>query len=144
MHAFLWSVPVRSCRIPFIVAINILIAVVSDFESAVRTFGTTWVSAEGVLLNGGWIQNRAYTLAQRCMFCQVCPMFAKDSIFAVQSVNNPEINLVLFIIALTASVPALGYVIYRSKKLGKNPYTNEIFVGTKSYENAMARREDHE
>ena len=40
---------------PFvIVAINILIAVVSDFESAVRAFGTTWVSTEGVTLYGGW------------------------------------------------------------------------------------------
>ena len=40
---------------PFaIVAINILIAVVSDFESAVRAFGTTWVSSEGVTLMGGW------------------------------------------------------------------------------------------
>lgn len=136
--------PVRSCQIPFIVAINILITFVGDFESAVRTFGTTWVSTEGVLLNGGWIQNRAYTLALWCMLCQVCPMFANDSIFAVQSVNNPEINLVLSIIALKANVPAFGYVIYRSKKLAKNPYTNEIFVGTKSYENAMARREDHE
>ena len=40
---------------PFvIVAINILIAVVSDFESAFRAFGTTWVSTEGVTLYGGW------------------------------------------------------------------------------------------
>ena len=36
----------------------------------------------------------------------------------------------------------LGYVAYRSKKLGKNPYTNEIFVGTRDYELAIARRED--
>ncbi|MDY3982199.1 MAG: DUF5692 family protein, partial [Paraeggerthella sp.] len=40
---------------PFvIVAINILIAVVSDFESAIRAWGTTWVSTEGVTLYGGW------------------------------------------------------------------------------------------
>ena len=40
---------------PFvIVAINILIAVVSDFESAIRAWGTTWVSTEGVTLMGGW------------------------------------------------------------------------------------------
>ena len=40
---------------PFvIVAINILIAVVSDFESAFRAWGTTWVSTEGVTLMGGW------------------------------------------------------------------------------------------
>ena len=213
---------------PFvIVAINILIAVVSDFESAVRAFGTTWVSTEGVTLyggwhnvfngiagilnifvmtgwfgiyvskkkqdmlwpdmtwvfiisydiwnfcytynclpthswycglalllaptvagliwnKGGWIQNRANTLALWCMFCQVCPMFANDSIFAVQSVNNPDVNLGISVLALVANVAALGYVIYRSKKLGRNPYTNEIFVGTKSYDNAFARREEAE
>ena len=211
---------------PFvIVAINILIAVVSDFESAVRAFGTTWVSSEGVTLyggwhnvfngiagilnifvmtgwwgiytskkkqdmlwpdmtwvfiisydiwnfcytynclpthswycglalllaptvagmlwnKGGWIQNRANTLALWCMFCQVCPMFANDSIFAVQSVNDPNVNLVVSLLALGANIAALGYVAYRSKKLGRNPYTNEIFVGTKDYEKAMSREEN--
>ena len=34
-----------------IVAINILIAVASDFESAIRAWGTTWVSTEGVTLS---------------------------------------------------------------------------------------------
>ena len=78
------------------------------------------------------------------MFCQVCPMFANDSVFAVQSVNNPDVNLGISVLALVANVAALGYVIYRSKKLGRNPYTNEIFVGTKSYNNALARREEEE
>lgn len=211
---------------PFvIVAINILIAVVSDFESAVRAFGTTWVSTEGVTLYGGWhnvfngiagllnifvmtgwwgiytskkkhdmlwpdmtwvfiisydiwnfcytynclpthswycgfalllaptvanflwnkgawIQNRANTLALWCMFCQVCPMFANDSIFAVQSVNNPNVNLVVSILALVANILAIGYVIYRAKKLGVNPYKHEIFAGTKDYDQAMARKEE--
>lgn len=211
---------------PFvIVAINILIAVVSDFESAIRAFGTTWVSTEGVTLYGGWhnvfngiagllnifvmtgwwgiytskkkhdmlwpdmtwvfiisydiwnfcytynclpthswycgfalllaptvanflwnkgawIQNRANTLALWCMFCQVCPMFANDSIFAVQSVNNPNVNLVVSILALVANILAIGYVIYRAKKLGVNPYKHEIFAGTKDYDQAMARKEE--
>lgn len=211
---------------PFvIVAINILIAVVSDFESAVRAFGTTWVSTEGVTLyggwhnvfngiagiinifcmtgwwgiyvskkkqdmlwpdmtwvfilaydlwnfcytynclpthswycglalllaptvtnaiwnKGGWIQNRAYTLAIWCMFCQVCPMFANDSVFAVNSVNNPDINLVISVIALVANVAALGYIVYRAKKLGVNPYTHEVFTGTRDFVKAMDRRED--
>ena len=91
---------------------------------------------------GGWIQNRAYTLSLWCMFCQVVPMFANDSVFAVQSVNNPDVNLVVSIIALAANVAAVGYVIYRAKKLGVNPYTHEVFVGTKDYDQAMARRGD--
>ena len=95
---------------------------------------------------GGWIQNRANTLALWCMFCQCVPFFANDSIFAVQSIQsvngNANVNLVVSILALVANIAALGYVIYRSKKLGHNPYTKEIFVGTKDYEKAMARRED--
>lgn len=211
---------------PFaIVAINIMIAVVSDFESAYNAFGTTWVSTEGVTLYGGWqnvfngiagilnifcmtgwygiyvskdeqdmlwpdmtwvfivaydlwnftytynclpthawycglallfaptianfcwnrgawIQNRANTLAVWCMFAQVFPYFLDNSVFAVQSVNNPAINVGFSIVALIANVLALGYIIYRSKKLGHNPYTKEIFVGTRDYEAAMARRID--
>lgn len=211
---------------PFvIVAINIMIAVASDFESAIRAFGTSWISSEGVVLNGGWhnvfngvagiiniacmtgwfgiyiskdrkdmlwpdmtwvfiiaydlwnftytynclpthswycgvalllaptiagliwnkggwIQNRAFTLATWCMFCQVCPMFVNDSIFAAQSVNNPQVNLVMASIALIANITAFAYILYRAKKLGVNPWTKEVFVGTRDFEKAMGRRED--
>ena len=87
---------------------------------------------------GGWIQNRAFTLSMWCMFCQVCPMFANDSIFAVQSVNNPAVNTVVASIALIANIAALSYIIYRSKKLKVNPYKQEVFVGTKDFREAMA------
>lgn len=210
---------------PFaIVAINILIAVVSDFESAFRAFGTTWISSEGVelmggwhnvfngiagLINifcmtgwwgiyrskkgddmlwpdmtwvyivaydlwnfcytynclpthawycglalllaptvanmlwnkGGWIQNRANTLALWCMFAQVFPMFQDYSVFSTNSVNNPSVNLVVSVIALAANVAALAYIIYRTKKLGVNPYKHEVFKGTRDFEQAMARAE---
>ncbi|WP_297566431.1 DUF5692 family protein [uncultured Arcanobacterium sp.] len=211
---------------PFvIVAINILIAVVSDFESAVRAWNTTWISTEGVTLyggwhnvfngtaglinifvmtgwwgiysskgkkdmlwpdmtwvfiisydlwnfcytynclpthawycgvalllaptvanafwnKGGWIQNRANTLALWCMFAQVFPMFQDYSVFSTDSVNNPNVNLTVSIVALLANVLAIGYVIYRAKKLGVNPYKQEVFVGTRDFDKAMARRED--
>lgn len=208
---------------PFaIVAINILIAVVSDFESAVRAFGTTWVSTEGVVLmggwhnvfngiaglinifcmtgwwgiyrskkgddmlwpdmtwvyilaydlwnfcytynclpthawycglalllaptvanffwnKGGWIQNRANTLALWCMFAQVFPMFQDYSAFSVNSVNNPSINLAVSVVALVVNVAAFGYIMYRAKKLGVNPYKHEVFKGTRDFDQAMAR-----
>ena len=202
---------------PFvIVAINILIAVASDFESAIVAWDSSFVTDEGVLLNGGWhnvlngcagllnilcmtgwfgiyiskkrqdfiiaydlwnfcytynclpthswycgialllaptiagliwnkggwIQNRAFTLSMWCMFCQMVPMFANDSIFAVQSVNDPAVNTVVASIALIANILALGYIIYRSKKLHVNPYKQEVFVGTKDFRDAMARRAD--
>ncbi len=209
---------------PFvIVAINILIAVVSDFESAIRAWGTTWVSSEGVTLyggwhnvfngvagiiniacmtgwfgiyvskkkqdmlwpdmtwvfilaydlwnfcytynclpthsfycglalllaptvaamfwnKGGWIQNRAFTLAIWCMFAQVFPAFQDYSVFSVQSVNNPNVNLAVSVIALVANVAAFAYIMYRAKKLKVNPYMNEVFAGTKDYDKAMTRR----
>ncbi len=208
---------------PFaIVAINILIAVVSDFESAVRAFGTTWVSTEGVVLmggwhnvfngiaglinifcmtgwwgiyrskkgddmlwpdmtwvyilaydlwnfcytynclpthawycglalllaptvanffwnKGGWIQNRANTLALWCMFAQVFPMFQDYSVFSVNSVNNPSVNLAVSLIALIVNVVAFVYIMHRAKKLGVNPFKHEVFKGTRDFDQAMAR-----
>ena len=204
-------------------AINILIAVVSDFESAIRAWGTTWVSSEGVTLyggwhnvfngvagiiniacmtgwfgiyiskkrqdmlwpdmtwvfiiaydlwnfcytynclpthswycglalllaptvaaffwnKGGWIQNRAFTLAIWCMFAQCVPAFQDYSVFSVQSVNNPNVNLAVSVIALLANIAAFAYIMYRAKKLKVNPYMNEVFAGTKDYDKAMARR----
>ena len=208
---------------PFaIVAINILIAVASDFESAMRAFGTTWVSTEGVVLmggwhnvfngiaglinifcmtgwwgiyrskkgddmlwpdmtwvyilaydlwnfcytynclpthawycglalllaptvanffwnKGGWIQNRANTLALWCMFAQVFPMFQDYSVFSVSSVNNPSVNLVVSLIALIVNVVTFAYIMHRAKKLGVNPFKHEVFKGTRDFDQAMAR-----
>ena len=208
---------------PFaIVAINILIAAASDFESAMRAFGTTWVSTEGVVLmggwhnvfngiaglinifcmtgwwgiyrskkgddmlwpdmtwvyilaydlwnfcytynclpthawycglalllaptvanffwnKGGWIQNRANTLALWCMFAQVFPMFQDYSVFSVSSVNNPSVNLAVSLIALIVNVVAFAYIMHRAKKLGVNPFKHEVFKGTRDFEQAMAR-----
>ena len=76
------------------------------------------------------------------MFCQLVPMFANDSIFAAQSVNNPDVNLVVSLLALFANITALAYIVYRSKKLGVNPYKQEVFVGTKDFREAMERRAD--
>ncbi len=66
-------------------------------------------------------------------------MFQDYSVFSVDSVNNPQINLVVSIIALAANIAAFGYIMYRAKKLGVNPYKHEVFRGTRDYEQAMAR-----
>ena len=210
---------------PFvIVAINILIAVASDFESAINAWGTTWASSEGITLmggwhnvfnglagiinilcmtgwwgiyvsrdkhdmlwpdmtwvyiiaydiwnfcytynclpthawycglalllaptvanffwnKGGWIQNRANTLALWCMFAQVFPMFQDYSMFSTNSVNDPAVNLAVSVAALVVNIAALAYIIYRAKKLGVNPYKQEVFRGTRDFEQAMARAE---
>lgn len=244
---------------PFvIVAINILIAVVSDFESAIRAYqitgdfsGAWWASNEGVFLyggwwnivngiaglinifcmtgwwgiyaskdknhqdmlwpdmtvwfivaydlwnftytynnlpthswycglalllaptfanalwnKGGWIQNRANTLATWCMFAQVVPMFQIKGHFSVLPVlysnvegfesldafslttmdltsvaPNTKVQGFMAIIALVANVICLSVIIKRAIEQKKNPYKNEIFADTKDFKVAIARAE---
>lgn len=256
---------------PFvIVAINILIAVVSDFESAIRAYqitgdfsGAWWASNEGVFLyggwwnivngiaglinifcmtgwwgiysskkkddmlwpdmtiwfivaydiwnfeytycnlpthtwycgvalllaptfanalwnKGGWIQNRAMTLATWCMFAQVLPLFQLSNTFSVLPslyggatkagvkaldlynaaitchttgasagdaianfgiTANPTAQGVVAMLAIIANVVCISVIIKRSIKQKKCPYTKEIWVGTRDYEQAMSRAE---
>ena len=256
---------------PFvIVAINILIAVVSDFESAIRAYqitgdfsGAWWASNEGVFLyggwwnivngiaglinifcmtgwwgiysskkkddmlwpdmtiwfivaydiwnfeytycnlpthtwycgvalllaptfanalwnKGGWIQNRAMTLATWCMFAQVLPLIQLSNTFSVLPslyggatkagvkaldlynaaitchttgasagdaianfgiTANPTAQGVVAMLAIIANVICISVIIKRSIKQKKCPYTKEIWVGTRDYEQAMSRAE---
>ena len=242
---------------PFvIVAINILIAVVSDFESAIRAYqitgdfsGAWWASNEGVFLyggwwnivngiaglinifcmtgwwgiysskkkddmlwpdmtiwfivaydiwnfeytycnlpthtwycgvalllaptfanalwnKGGWIQNRAMTLATWCMFAQVFPLFQVDGIFStlpvlykytgastgmelskltLEQMNAagayPVAQGVMSILAVVANVICIAVIIKRAVEQKKNPYKNEIFADTKDFKVAIARAE---
>lgn len=256
---------------PFIiVAINILIAVASDFESAIRAYqitgdfsGAWWASNEGVFLyggwwnivngiaglinifcmtgwwgiysskkkddmlwpdmtiwfivaydiwnfeytycnlpthtwycgvalllaptfanalwnKGGWIQNRAMTLATWCMFAQVLPLFQLSSTFSVLPslyggatkagvkaldlynaaitchttgasagdaianfgiTANPTAQGVVAMLAIIANVVCISVIIKRSIEQKKCPYTKEIWVGTRDYEQAMSRAE---
>lgn len=64
--------------------------------------------------------------------------------FSTQSVNNPNVNLAVSLIALAANVLALGYILLRAKKQGINPWTKEVFKGTKDYEQAIARADEAE
>ena len=111
-----------------------------------------WPTVANALWNkGGWIQNRANTLAIWCMFAQVFPTFQDsfpemgiDSVFAVQSTLNVGTNTTVSVIALAANVAAIAYIFYRAKKLGVNPYTREVFVGTRDFEQALARADEAE
>ncbi len=105
---------------------------------------------------GGWIQNRANTLALWCMFAQVFPLFQDQGIFAViptiyadgfmdknihPTAADPTAQGVIAIASLIVNVLVFAVIIKRSIELKKNPYKEEIFVGTKDYEAAMARAE---
>lgn len=105
---------------------------------------------------GGWIQNRANTLALWCMFAQVFPLFQDASRFSVipalysdgfmdaavrPTSANPTMQGVIAVIALAANVICLMAIIKRAKQQKKNPYKNEIFTDQKDYKEAMVRAE---
>ena len=106
---------------------------------------------------GGWIQNRANTLALWCMFAQVFPLFQDRSIFTTLPVLyadgfmdaairptlvNPVPQGVISIVSLAINVLALALIIKRSKEQKKNPYKQEIFTDAKDFQLAMDRAED--
>ena len=105
---------------------------------------------------GGWIQNRANTLATWCMFAQVFPLFQDASIFTTipvlyadgfmdaavrPTLVNPVPQGVISILSLAINALVLAIVIKRSIQQKKNPYKNEIFTDTKDFRLAMARAE---
>lgn len=121
----------------------------------------------GLIWNkGGWIQNRANTLATWCMFAQVVPMFQIKGRFSVLPVlysnvegfesldafslttmdltsvaPNTKVQGFMAIIALVANVICLSVIIKRAIEQKKNPYKNEIFADTKDFKVAIARAE---
>ena len=105
---------------------------------------------------GGWIQNRANTLALWCMFAQVFPLFQDRSIFTTipvlyadgfmdaavrPTLVNPVPQGVISILSLAINVLALALIIKRSREQKKNPYKQEIFTDTEDFRLAMARAE---
>ncbi len=109
---------------------------------------------------GGWIQNRANTLAIWCMFAQVVPYFQDQEPFSVvtsvygqgatvaiatgevaPTTANPNAQGVIAVLALAVNVLAITAIIIRSIKAKKNPYTNEIFTDQKDFIEAYERRE---
>lgn len=115
---------------------------------------------------GGWIQNRANTLAIWCMFAQVFPVFQIGTKFAVLPslyegaaelgitaldltkvtditttgiTANPTAQGLISMLALVVNVICLCDILKTAKKKGINPYKNEIWKGTPDFEEAMDR-----
>lgn len=106
---------------------------------------------------GGWIQNRANTLALWCMFAQVFPLFQDASRFTtvtsvygeggiaaamgstMPTVASPTAQGLISVVSLAVNVFVFAYILKRAKAQKKNPWKEEIFVDTKDYQEAMAR-----
>ncbi len=105
---------------------------------------------------GGWIQNRANTLALWCMFAQVFPLFQDQGKFAViprvyadgvmnaathPTAADPTMQGVTAALAIIANVICIFAIAKRAKAQGINPYKQEVFSGTPNFEEAMSRAE---
>ena len=105
---------------------------------------------------GGWIQNRANTLATWCMFAQVFPLFQDNSVFTTlpalyadgfmnaairPTLVNPVPQGVISILSIGINALVLAIIIKRSIQQKKNPYKHEIFTDTKDFKLAMKRAE---
>ena len=108
---------------------------------------------------GGWIQNRANTLALWCMFAQVFPLFQDASRFttvssvygaggaaaafgeAMPTTANPAAQGIISVISIVVNLAVFLVILKRAKQQNKNPYTNEIFTDQKDFKLAMDRAE---
>lgn len=108
---------------------------------------------------GGWIQNRANTLALWCMFAQVFPLFQDASRFttvssvygaggaaaafgeAMPTTANPAAQGVISVLSIVVNLAVFLVILKRAKQQNKNPYTNEIFTDQKDFKLAMDRAE---
>jgi len=118
---------------------------------------------------GGWIMNRANTLAIWCMFAQCFPLFqewlvdkggahnawavlptlyvgnelpAVGEIAVGTTLNapaDPTANIWISALALATNVAAFAYIMYQAKKRHINPYKEDVFINQKYYKDAMAR-----
>ncbi len=106
---------------------------------------------------GGWIQNRAFTLALWCMFAQVFPLFQDASRFTTLSAvyadgfmdaavrpaaASPTAQGVIAVLALAANALVLAFILKRAREQKKNPYTHEIFTDQPDFKTAMARAQE--
>ena len=103
---------------------------------------------------GGWIQNRANTLATWCMFAQVFPLFQDSSVFSVlpvmysDGIMDPNVHPqsvaphtmgVVAVLSILINLAVFAAIIKKAKKLGVNPYKHEIWKGTRDYDEAYER-----
>ena len=113
--------------------------------------------AAALWTKGGWIQNRANTLALWCMFAQVFPLVQDASRFttvtsvygqggiaaamgsSMPTIAEPTAQGIISVLSFAVNVFVFAYILKRAKVQKKNPWKNEIFTDTKDYKEAMER-----
>ncbi|MDR3284660.1 MAG: DUF5692 family protein [Treponema sp.] len=87
---------------------------------------------------GAWLQHRAHTLALWCMFAQTVPAFIDKGPFSVASSYNPAALFIVSFLALLSNVLVLAYLIYKAVKTKRNPYTRELYIDLKKFQEVRA------
>lgn len=83
---------------------------------------------------GAWLQHRAQTLALWCMFAQTVPAFIDEGAFAVASTYNKGALFFWSFASLIANIAVCVFMVYKVVKTKRNPYTSELYVDLKKYE----------
>lgn len=81
---------------------------------------------------GAWLQHRAHTLALWIMFVMTVPRFA-DRLAPIPTSHNPKAFMLISTLAFIANVSLVIYQYKRIKKLKMNPLKDQIYKGTKPY-----------
>ena len=90
---------------------------------------------------GAWLQHRAQTLAIWCMFAQTIPSFIDEGKFAVSSTYNRTALFGFSFLALAFNVGVIVYMIIKVIKTKRNPYTQELYVDLKKYQEEKSQAE---
>lgn len=85
---------------------------------------------------GAWLQHRAQTLAIWIMFIMTVPQFA-DRLAPVHSTHDYTTYLIVSIVSLAFNLGLAIYQFRRIIKLKLNPFKDEIYKGTKTYEKVV-------
>ncbi len=64
---------------------------------------------------------------------------AGEAVAALGITADPRMQSLIAILSIAVNVLCISVIIKRAVKMKKNPYSNEVFVGTKDYEEAMKR-----
>lgn len=87
---------------------------------------------------GSWLQACAQTLAFWMMFTMSYPAFVTDSQFSVQGTHSSAALMTISGLALVINVAVLILHIYRVMKYKRNILTDEVYAGTKAYDQVVA------
>lgn len=86
---------------------------------------------------GAWMQHRVFTLAINMMIVFTIPNAFSNSVITVHSTWNPTANWILSGFTLLFNIGLLIYQVYYIMKTKRNPYTEELYIDSKEYQDVV-------